>query len=97
MAKMNFEPPKRLQFRLSYLLYVLTVFAVGFAALRRVIFHHLEWKMTTFELVLVGALIAYFVIRVPILFRRWRRGASKVASHKQQMSELVAEMKNKRE
>ena len=95
---MSIEPkPNRFQFRLSYLLYVLTVFAVAFAVIRRVVATHFLWLETSIELVLVGALIVYFVIRVPLLFRRWRRGSRQVASQRQQLEEFAMELKKKRE
>ena len=100
---MNIEPtdpnpkPNRFQFRLSYLLYVLTVCAVGFAVLRRVVATHFLWVETSVEVLLIGALIVYFGIRVPILFRRWRRGAREVARQKQELAELAGELKKKRE
>jgi hypothetical protein len=95
------QPHRKFQFRLSYLLYLLTVFAVASAVVRGVLAYHSNWSMTPLEswclIIILTFMLAYFTIRVPLLFRRWRRGAANVADRKRELAKLAAELREKRQ
>jgi hypothetical protein len=87
-----FERPRNaLQFRLSYLLYLLTLVALGSALLRRVLDIRGGWQFTAVMAVYLAALVAYFAIRVPLLVRRLgqqrRRDVARRAELKRMLDE----------
>jgi hypothetical protein len=95
---MMFEPnPRRgessrrpFQFRLSYLLYLTTLCAIGFTLLRNVLALRGGWLAMTVGTLYVAALMVYFGVRVPFLIGRLRRGAREAAARRQQLADLLA-------
>lgn len=83
--------PRRLQFRLSYLLYLITLFALGFALVRLVISVRGGWLMNTAGTLYLLALVIYFGVRLPILFRRWRSGARQMEAKRQELTAFAAQ------
>ena len=75
--------PRRFQFRLSYLIYLITLSAIGFAVLRHLVGQDRDWVLNTSATLYVLAWIAYFGIRVPILWRRMRRARRQIVEHRQ--------------
>lgn len=82
--------PRRFQFRLSYLLYLLTLCAIGCALVRPILLLRGGWLVTTLGSLYVASLIAYFAIRVPILVRRLRRSTMSLAAKQLELSEFAA-------
>lgn len=62
----------RIQFHLSYLIYLLTLAALAFAALRRVYDANVGRSFNTVMFVAIVVMSLYFAIRIPILVRRLR-------------------------
>jgi DMSO/TMAO reductase YedYZ heme-binding membrane subunit len=83
------RPKRWFQFPLSYLIYLLTLAALGFALLRRVLDIHGGWKLTAFVSAYVAVLIAYFAFRFPVLFGRLRRGNQSLRARRAKMANLV--------
>lgn len=89
-------PPARWQFPLSYLLYVTTVFAIGFALVRSVFAVPGGWLLTVTALVYISALIAYFALRFPFLLRRWRRATAKIEQGQDELRQFADDLQSRK-
>jgi hypothetical protein len=81
--------PGTIQFRLSYLIYLTAVAALGFAILRSVLDIRGGWQLNAVMMIYLGVLLAYFGIRVPLLFRRYRRGKRRDEARRADLARLV--------
>jgi hypothetical protein len=79
-----------LQFRLSYLIYLLTVFAVGCALLRQILLFRGGWAMTAAGAAYLAFWIGYLAIRVPILYRRLRHTNRSLDARREELAEWAA-------
>lgn len=79
---MNPDSPfrPRFQFRLSYLIYLLTVIALALAILRRLFDIGGGWQLNLVFVVYLAALTAYFSLRFPFLLRRLWQGRQRIAA-----------------
>ena len=87
----------RFQFRLSYLVYLLTLVALGFALLRRVIDIGGGWRMNAGMAIYLAALTAYFAFRFPILVGRFRRRQQKLQARRAELSQHISASRHKPE
>ena len=81
----------KLQFRLSYLIYLLTLFAIAFAILRRFMWPDAGWMFLTSVAIPVFTVTFYFAVRFPILLSRLMKGRRVVAAKKVEMVQLADE------
>jgi hypothetical protein len=87
------ETRPRIQFRLSYLIYLLTLVAVGFAVLRRVFEMEAGWQFNATMAAYVAVLTMYFALRFPILIRRLARSRHAIRARR---AEMAADAENTR-
>lgn len=81
---------KRFQFRLSYLIYLLTLLAIGFVLLRHVFDVQAGWVFNTVMSAWVAALIAYFAFRLPILLRRLTKANRQLRTTRAELANFAA-------
>ena len=82
--------PRPLQFRLSYLIYLLTVFAVGCALLRQILLFRGGWEITAAAVVYLAFWLAYLAIRVPIVYLRLRHSNRSLAVKREELAKWAA-------
>ncbi|MGE3780855.1 MAG: hypothetical protein AB7F89_26950 [Pirellulaceae bacterium] len=85
------SPPPRLQFHLSYLIYLLTLSAVSLALLRRSLNGGGSWPMTAVISSYLAVLTAYFAFRLPVLLRRLTRHRAAARLRREEMSRYLSE------
>jgi hypothetical protein len=81
--------PGILQFRLSYLIYLTAVAGLGFAILRTVLNIRGGWHLNAVMMIYLAVLLAYFGIRVPLLFRRYNRGKRRDEARRAELVRLL--------
>ena len=82
--------PRPLQFRLSYLIYLLTVFAIGCAVLRQILMFRGEWEIAAAAIAYLAFWLAYATIRVPIVYRRLRHSNRNMAEKREELAKWAA-------
>jgi hypothetical protein len=86
--------PPWYQFRISYLFYLLTLFAIAATLLRPFLDFHSGWKFTIVAAIYVAALTLYFGIRIPILLRRFQRKRLALDTRRQELQKLATEIRH---
>jgi hypothetical protein len=71
------------------LIYLTTLFAIGFALLRPIFSQNQGWLFNTVAAAYIGLLVIYCAFRLPILRRRLRNNAKRLHEKRQELSQAA--------